>query len=112
MNDRSAPTLADQVAAIDVEAVVELILARPRHGAISASMLAIIAMAQRIADLDAVAAGTAELLQQIDTHRGIYAIDTILATDEIAPVVETLTGALMALGYVQPAPPSLQGDDQ
>ncbi|MDQ2084678.1 hypothetical protein RA307_31240 [Xanthobacteraceae bacterium Astr-EGSB] len=112
MSEAPAPTLADQVAAVDVLAVVELIRAQGRHGAMSASTLAILAMATRIVDLDAIAGGTAELLALLHSLRGTYEADTFRHNAAVAPVVDALAGALTELGYVQPdipAPP--RGDD-
>lgn len=104
--------LADQVAAVDVLAVANLVLSRGRHGVMSASLAAIIAMAERIRDLDAVAAATAELLGEIDACRGIHAVDTFRATAAISPVLDGLTNALAALGYLAIEPLPLQGDDR
>ncbi|MDQ2084545.1 hypothetical protein RA307_30555 [Xanthobacteraceae bacterium Astr-EGSB] len=111
-----APALADLVADVDVLAVVDTILTRPRHGSMSASLAAIVAMAERIRDLDAIATGTAELLAGLEARRGFtnisYAVDAVRHDAAIAPVIDGLAGALAALGYVQPTPPpSIQGDD-
>jgi len=113
MNEATAPTFADLVAAVDVLAVVDTILsrARPRNGAISASLAAIVAMAERIRDLDAIAAGAAELLGQARVmHR--EGTQAFLSTPEFEVVIGALAIALTALGYVQPDPqPRIQGDD-
>jgi hypothetical protein len=112
MSEAPAPTLADQVAAVDVLAVVDTILTRPRHGSMSASLAAIVAMAERIRDLDAIAAGSAELIGQFAQWRGVLAVDAVRNSARFGPIIEGPTGALTALGYVQPdipAPP--QGDD-
>ncbi|MDQ2084673.1 hypothetical protein RA307_31215 [Xanthobacteraceae bacterium Astr-EGSB] len=112
MSEAPAPILADQVAAVDVLAVVDAILTRPRHGSMSASLAAIIAMAERIRDLDLVAICAADLLAEINARRGIYAFDVVRNTAAVGPFFDGLTGALTALGYVQPDPqPRITGDD-
>jgi hypothetical protein len=108
MNEATAATLADHVAAVDVLAVVDTILTRPRHGSMSASLAAIVAMAERIRDLDAIAAGTAELLGRLQPTRDNP--DFLIVRHR--PVIDGLTGALTALGYIQPEPqPRIKGDD-
>jgi hypothetical protein len=113
MTDTPSPTFADLVADVDVLAVVDTILTRPRHGSMSASLAAIVAMAERIRDLDAVAAGAAELLAQVRVmHR--EGTQAFLSTPDFEAVIGALVIALTALGYVQPTaelPPRIQGDD-
>ena len=111
----TTPVLADQVTDVDVIAVVELILSRPRHGAMSASLAAIIAMAERIRDLDAVAFGAADLIAEIaKQRRTTHVVAMTCSIGDIPDIVDSLTGALKALRYVEqdsttPAQP--RGDD-
>jgi hypothetical protein len=113
MNEAQAQALADQVAAVDVLATVDIILTRPRHGSISASLAAIVAMAERIRDLDAIAAGAAELLAELASIRR-EGKKFFISTEELDSVIDALTGALTTLGYAQPTTepqPRIQGDD-
>lgn len=113
MNDVSPRSFADQVASVDPLAVADLIHAQGRNGVMSTSTVALFALAEHTRSLDVIAFHTAQLLGLIfELSRSYHVVAQTCSAANVAPLIEGLTGALTALGYIQPEPqPRIQGDD-
>ena len=97
-----APTLADQVAAIDATAVASQIMAYGARAAIGASTVEIIALAYRLQALSALADLTFDMLANADAVQAERNLDNRKALQRTFKArVNSVGAALEALGYGQ-----------
>lgn len=115
MNDQpaTAPTLADQVAAIDATAVASQIMAYGARAAIGASTVEIVAMAKRLLALSALADLTFDMLATADAVQAERNLDNRKVLQRTFKARVDFVGvSLEALGYGQQQQPAPQQEEK
>jgi hypothetical protein len=101
MNEAIAkPSLADQAAFVDAVAIASRILSSGARGAIGASTVEIVALAQRLLALQTLADLTFDMLATADQFETVTDLDARTALRrEVAQKIAVLGASLEALGF-------------